>query len=496
MASRLYGAVAAGLFTATSALAQSVAPAPGAGAWPAALARAGAATVTLEVQGTCCGASGSGLLLTHTGLIATSAHVIAGAQRVRVRLSTGEVFDAVGTLSYEPRLDLALILIPGVGLPSAPLANSDSLVVGQRLRAIGVPFGQGTTVTDALLSAVRTEDGVHWLQMSVPVSPGSSGGPIVNEQGDVVGLVVGAAAGDAEHLTMAIPINDVRGEAGRLAGKTPTPFVEMTYAGTASTLVGPLAPDEPPTGAAVGAARPTSDFDLDFRPLNGVVLYFEEQYAGLHSVRDSTGYLVSLTPDGKLGVERHNSREWRDQRANAPLAEQELRTIYVVGEPNRSASAFTLKPRARALPTDSWELHIEGGRYWYSSAEGIHEGEAMRGVVPREMLSAILAALPESLPPAVHVSVLDAVANRSLDVTVQFGGHASRTILVPRDGRACGADVPTRSVAVDVVQATRRTGTDTVAIVMLARRPHVILGGAAIGMTSSLKCVVIPGVVP
>jgi hypothetical protein len=494
MASRAYWAIAVGLVSVTRAFAQGVAPSPG--MWSAVLARANAATVTLEVQGACCGTGGSGLLLTHTGLIATSAHVIAGARRVRVRLSTGEIFDAVGTLSYAPQIDLAFILIPGVGLPSAPLANSDSLVVGQRLLALGVPFGRGTTVTDALLSAVPTADGVRWLQMSVPVSPGSSGGPLVNEQGGVVGLVVVAATGGAEHLNMAIPINDVRGEVGRLAGKTPTPFVEMVYAATASTLVGTLSPDEPPIEAGLGPVRTISDFDLDFRPLNGVVLYFEEQYAGPHQVRDSTGYVVSLTPDGKLGVERDNSREWRDLGASAPLAEQKLRTIYVVGESNRSASAFTMKPLARAIPTDSWELHIEGGRYWYSSAEGVHQGEATPGVVPREMLSAILAALPDSLPPEVHVPVLDAQVNRSLDVTVQFGGHESRTIFVPREGRACGADVPTRSVAVDVVQATRRTGADLVTVVVLARRPHVILGGAAVGMTSSLKCAVIPGVVP
>jgi len=492
MGSRAYSAIAVSLFTATSVLAQSVPSSRDAATWSAALARVSAATVTLEVQGTCCGASGSGLLLTHTGLIATSAHVIAGAQRVRVRLSTGEVFDAVGMLSYAPRLDLALILIPGVALPSAPLADSDRLVVGQRLLAIGVPFGEGTTVTETLLRAVRTEDGVRWLHMSVPVFPGAGGGPVVDEQGDVVGLVVVGAAAGAEPLDMAIPINDVRGAVERLAGRTPTPFAEMTYAGAASMPVAALSGYEPPIGAAAGAARPSSDFDLDFRPLNGVVLYFEEQYARLRSVRDSTGYVVSSTPDGKPAVERHNSREWRDQGAHVPLAVQQLRTTYVVGASNRSASVFTLKPRARPIPTVSWELHIERERYWYSSAEGVHEGQATPDVAPREMLSAILAALPDDLPPEVRVSVLDAEADSSLDVLVRFGGHESLAIPVPLDGRACGADVPTRSVAVDVVRATRRTGAETVTVVVLARRPHVILGGATVGMTASLKCAVLP----
>jgi hypothetical protein len=112
------------------------------------------------------------------------------------------------------------------------------------------------------------------------------------------------------------------------------------------------------------------------------------------------------------------------------------------------------------------------------------------------MLSAILAALPDSLLPEVRVWVLDAVANRNQEVIVRFGRHESRRIPVPRDGGECGADVPTRDVAVEVVQGTRLTGTETVTIVVLARRPHVILGGAALGMRSSLKCAVIPGVVP
>ncbi|HJQ66322.1 MAG TPA: trypsin-like peptidase domain-containing protein, partial [Gemmatimonadales bacterium] len=254
--------------------------------------------MTIEVEGTCCVASGSGLLMTQTGLIATSARVLAGARQVRVRLSTGELFDAVGMVSYEPRRDLALILIPGVGLPSAPLANSDNVAVGQRVFAIGVPPGVGTTVTNARLSAVRTEDGVRWLQVSVRVSSSANGGPLVNEQGDVVGLVVAGAR--AEHFNAVLPINDVRGEAGRLAGNTPTPFFAMAYEETVYPRAGGPSAGDPPSGAAAGRARTTPDLDLDFRPLNGVVLVFEEEYAGHLRVRDSTGYFLALTQAGSL----------------------------------------------------------------------------------------------------------------------------------------------------------------------------------------------------
>ena len=494
MVSRACPVIVASLFMATRVLAQGAAP--GAGASSSALARVSAATVTLEVQGVCCNVGGSGVLLTETGLIATSARVIEGARRVRVWLSTGETFDAEGALYYDHRLDLAFILIPGVGLPTAPTANSDSLMVGQRLLAIGAPPDQEATVTDGRLSAVRTEDGVRRLRLSVPIPLSSSGGPIVNEQGKVVGLIAGATDGNTQQFNDGISINDVGKALGHLQGETPTPFVEIVYGGTAETPVAGPSPGGSPIRTATGTARTNPDVDLDFRPLSGVVLYFEEQYAGQRSVRDSTGYVVSLTMEGNLGVERTNSREWLDQGAITPVAEQLLRTSYDIGQSDRSVSVLSMRPLASPIPTDSWELHIEGGRYWYSAAEGIHEGEATPGVVPREMLSAILAALPDNLPPEVHVPVLDALANRSQEVILRFGGHESRTIPVPRAGRECGANVLTRNVVVDAVQGTRRTGTETATIVVLARRPHVILGGAAFGVTLHLKCAVIPGVAP
>jgi hypothetical protein len=368
-------------------------------------------------------------------------------------------------------------------------------MVGQRLVAIGVPPDQLATVPDGLLSEVRTEDGVRRLRLSVPIPLSSSGGPIVNEQSKVVGLVVAAERGGTQHFNDGIPINDVGGELGRLQGKAPTPFVEIAYAEMAYERIAAPSPGDSPIGVAAGIARTNPALDLDFRPLSGVSLFFEEQYAGQLRVRDRTGYILSLSPGGNLALERTNRREWWDQAASDSLAEQELRTIYGIGNSDRSFSAYTLRPLVSTIPTDSWELHIEGGQYRYSSAEGVREGEATPGIVPREMLSAILAALPDSLPPEVHVSVLDAVENRYQEVIVRFGRHESRRIPVPRDGGDCGVDVPTRNVEVGVVQGTRRTGTETVTIVVLARRPHVILGAAALGMTSSLTCAVIPGVV-
>jgi S1-C subfamily serine protease len=100
-----------------------------------------------------------------------------------------------------------LIRVAGFELPAATLGNADSLEVGQRLIAIGAPIGLETTVTDGLLSAVRNDGKRKLLQISIPVSHGSSGGPVFTEQGQVVGLVLSGFRADiAENLNFALQL--------------------------------------------------------------------------------------------------------------------------------------------------------------------------------------------------------------------------------------------------------------------------------------------------
>jgi S1-C subfamily serine protease len=183
--------------------------------------------VTILVQRADGSAQGSGVIVDPSGVIATAAHVLAGATSARVRLASGDVLTVEGIIDTDPERDIALLRVAGFQLPIARLGNSDSLTLGQRLLAIGTPIGFETTVADGLLSGIRTDSTGRFLQISIPVSHGSSGGPVLTEQGLVVGLVVSGFRGDvAQGINFAVPINYVRGRLALAARKPPVPLSE------------------------------------------------------------------------------------------------------------------------------------------------------------------------------------------------------------------------------------------------------------------------------
>jgi hypothetical protein len=173
------------------------------------------ATVTIEVTGPDGLSHGSGFITSSDGMIITAAHVIAGATSALVRLQNGEELNVEGVIMIDGARDFAIVRVAGFDLPTVPLGNADDLSVGQRIIAIGAPTDPALagTVSDGLVSSDRMMDGTRMLQISVPVSPGSSGGPVMTEQGEVIGLVVsGITGGDSQNLNFALPINYVRGQ--------------------------------------------------------------------------------------------------------------------------------------------------------------------------------------------------------------------------------------------------------------------------------------------
>jgi len=146
------------------------------------------ATVTISVTRPDGDAFGSGFVVTSDGVIATAAHVVRGATTASVHLPSGETFDVQGMIAFDEARDYALLRIAGFGLSTVALGNSDSIPVGTHLFAFGAPLGFETTVSDGLLSASRLRDGTRIFQISIPVSPGSSGGPVATGDGRVVGM--------------------------------------------------------------------------------------------------------------------------------------------------------------------------------------------------------------------------------------------------------------------------------------------------------------------
>jgi S1-C subfamily serine protease len=132
--------------------------------------------------------SGSGFLVSDDGLLVTNQHVIDGATGVEVTLEDGRRFDQITLELSDSKHDLALLRVEGKGLPRVPLAGTERIVPGARAIAIGSPLGLEFSVTDGIISNTRNFSGTTFLQMQTAIAPGSSGGPLFDDRGRVIGV--------------------------------------------------------------------------------------------------------------------------------------------------------------------------------------------------------------------------------------------------------------------------------------------------------------------
>ena len=163
--------------------------------------------------------SGSGVVLREDGLIITNNHVVTGAQNIRVVLSDGRRLDARTTAS-DPNDDLAVIKVdPGdKPLKAITLGDSDKLKVGEKVLAVGNPFGLGQTLTSGIVSMTgRTikDDGQvlrNLIQTDAPINPGNSGGALINLDGELVGLCTAilSPTGASIRIGFALPVNRIK----------------------------------------------------------------------------------------------------------------------------------------------------------------------------------------------------------------------------------------------------------------------------------------------
>jgi S1-C subfamily serine protease len=158
---------------------------------------------------------GTGFLIDSAGTLVTNHHVVEDGSKVRVKFIDGAIYEELTMLVDDPPNDLAIMRLnlarPKSGKPPVfeplRLGDSDAVVVGERAISIGNPLGLDHTLTDGLVSARRMLNGKAWIQMSVPVSPGNSGGPLFNMRGEVIGVTTAQYSGSAraQNLNMAVP---------------------------------------------------------------------------------------------------------------------------------------------------------------------------------------------------------------------------------------------------------------------------------------------------
>lgn len=182
--------------------------------------------------------TGSGFILSDQGEVLTNAHVVADTDTVQVTLNDGRTFEGkvVGT---DEVTDIAVVKISGDNLPTVKLGNSQNLIPGQWAIAIGNPLGLDNTVTIGIISATdRTsaqvgvpDKRVSFIQTDAAINPGNSGGPLLNAQGEVIGINTAIRA-DAQGLGFAIPIETAARVANELftKGKVEHPFLGIEMA--------------------------------------------------------------------------------------------------------------------------------------------------------------------------------------------------------------------------------------------------------------------------
>jgi hypothetical protein len=151
-------------------------------------------------------ASGSGFFISSDGRIVTNYHVIDAATQGTVTLNGGEKYDISSVLGYNKDQDLAVIQISGTGFPICTLGDSSKVAVGDPVVAIGSPLGIQNTVSEGIVSKLW-EDGS--LQITAPISPGSSGGALFNMYGEVIGVTAWKILAGGS-INGAVPVNFLR----------------------------------------------------------------------------------------------------------------------------------------------------------------------------------------------------------------------------------------------------------------------------------------------
>jgi serine protease Do len=165
---------------------------------------------------------GSGFVIDAAGYIVTNNHVVDGADQIKVKLPDGKEFDAK-VVGRDPKTDLALIKIDGAhDLRPLPMGNSDALRVGSWVVAVGSPFGLEQTVTAGIVSAKGRVIGAgpydDFIQTDASINPGNSGGPLLNLQGEVIGIntAIMSRSGGNNGIGFAIPVNLAKGVVAQL----------------------------------------------------------------------------------------------------------------------------------------------------------------------------------------------------------------------------------------------------------------------------------------
>ena len=291
---------------------------------------------------------GSGVIIDPKGVVLTNNHVVSGADRVTVTLSDGREFVAT-KIKTDPASDLAVLWLKGASnLPAAKLGDSAQMEIGDWVLAIGNPFGQDNTVSAGIISGKgRQLDRVQragFLQTDAAINPGNSGGPLVNLEGEVVGIntAIASSSGGYQGIGFAIPVNQAKWVTDQLVERG---SVERGY-----------------LGVTIGTITPELATQLHVRPRQGVVVteVMPDSPAAKAGVQE-TDVIVAFN-----GATVDGPRTLQEAVERTPLGEHRTLTVLRDGKEQKLDLVVKALPQSESLAQSDdsvQEEPVEEGAY-------------------------------------------------------------------------------------------------------------------------------------
>ena len=310
---------------------------------------------------------GSGFIISEDGYILTNNHVVGDVDKITVELQDGRVFDDAKLVGTDPDSEVALIKIDGHGFPVLPMGDSDQLEIADWVIAIGNPFGLSETVTVGVVSAVGRSN-VHitayedFIQTDAAINPGNSGGPLINLDGQVVGIntAIVSQSGGYMGIGFAIPINMARVIEQQLKrdGKVTRGYLGL-YGEDVTLEVAELLSLKTATGIVVAQVEKGSPADeAGLRTHDVIVQVDDKKVESYDSFRNS----IAMIPPGsrvRLGIVREN------RTVDLPVTLGERPTAVTRAAPEAQAPGRSLGLEVQNLTRELAE------QFGYGQGEGV-----------------------------------------------------------------------------------------------------------------------------
>jgi len=252
---RMLAAAAFSIVTSATAIAQTTAPALSGDQVVERVSPSAVSILVGKGDGQVAGVA-SGVIVRSDGVILTANHVVKGMREVQVRLKSGEIYDQVELIASDERRDVAALRIPATGLPVLPIGNSANAASGATIFVVSNAVGLPWTASSGILSATRMADdvpgagsGYKILQFTAPLSPGSSGGVLVDSEARILGIVVGSLS-VGQNVNFAVPFDSIAG-LGNASGGTRFDSGARLQPFSAKATSAAAAPSNPPAAPVV-----------------------------------------------------------------------------------------------------------------------------------------------------------------------------------------------------------------------------------------------------